>query len=405
MKKKNLIIAVLVLILSLTGVFYLLTSNGGPQKTAQAPPPAGPHAGHGGTPPPAAPAPSAPPGEEVIPMEEEVPMVEIPVDKQQLIGVKIVNAAVMPLVKTTRTVGRVAYDETRLATVNTKFEGWIERLYVDYAGMYVRKGQPLAEFYSPELYATQQEYLNILKWQKPAETKGDDIGDMLAKDAQSLAGAARERLRLFDINEAQIKKIEATGRPIRTLTIYSPVNGYVVDKQALRGTRVMPGDKLFDLADLSTVWVLADIYESELPLVKQGEFATISLSYFPGKEFRARVDYVYPTINQETRTAKIRFTIPNPGGRLKPQMFSDVLIKTPLGRKLVVPEDAVINTGVRQLVYVDKGEGMFEPREVVTGITSEGMTEVLSGLKEGEKVAGSASFLIDSESRLKGVVQ
>jgi len=414
MKKKNLIIAVLVLVLSLIGVFYLLRPfNKSPQKevadflkgggqTAGGAP-AGPHAGHGGAPlAPPAPAPE----EEVIPMEEEVPTVEIPLDKQQLIGVKVVEAAVKPLVKVTRTVGRVAYDETRLATVNTKFEGWIERLHVDYTGKYVRKGEPLADLYSPELYATQQEYLNLLKWsEESTKGKDDEIGGMLSRDAQSLVEAGRQRLKLFDITDKEIKRIEESGKPVRTLTIYSPVGGYVVEKSALRGMRVMPGEKLFDIADLSTVWVLADIYESELPIVKVGEPAVISLSFFPGKEFRSKVDYIYPTLAGETRTAKVRFSIPNPGGKLKPQMFSDVLIKSPLGRRLVVPEGAVLNTGVRQLVYVDRGEGLFEPREVKTGVTSEGMIEVTEGLKAGERVAASASFLIDSESRLKGIVQ
>jgi len=339
-------------------------------------------------------------------MEEEVPTVEIPLDKQQLIGVKVVEAAVKPMEKVTRTVGRVAYDETRLATVNTKFEGWIERLHVDYTGKYVRKGQPLAELYSPELYATQQEYLNLLKWERESEAKRDDeIGGMLSRDAGSLVEASRQRLKLFDITEAEIKRIEVSGGPVRTLTIFSPVNGYVVEKSALRGMRVMPGEKLFDIADLSSVWVLADIYESELPLVKVGGTAMINMSFFPGKEFRAKIDYVYPTLAGETRTAKVRFTIPNPGLKLKPQMFSDVLIRTPLGKRLVVPEGAVLNTGERQLLYVDRGEGLFEPREVMTGITSEGMTEITQGLKAGERVAASASFLIDSESRLKGIVQ
>jgi Cu(I)/Ag(I) efflux system membrane fusion protein len=226
---------------------------------------------------------------------------------------------------------------------------------------------------------------------------------MLSNDADRIVEAAIQRLRLWDISESQIKKIEETGKPIHTLVISSPVDGYVVQKVALRGMRVMPGEKLFDIADLSTVWVVSDIYEFQLPLVKMGQRATITLSYFPQKVFSSTVEFVYPTLSSETRTAKIRFTIPNPGGRLKPQMFTDVEIKVDQGTRLAVPDDAVIDTGTRKVVYVDKGEGIFEPREVATGITADGFTEILMGLKAGEKVAVSATFLIDSEAQLKGV--
>jgi len=171
----------------------------------------------------------------------------------------------------------------------------------------------------------------------------------------------------------------------------------------IQGMRVMPGEKLFDVADLSTIWIISDIYEYELSLIKVGQTAKISLSYFPGKEFTSRIDYVYPALAGETRTAKVRFTIPNPGGQLKPQMFTNVEVKINLGKKLAIPDDAVIDTGTRQIVYVDKGEGYFEPREVMLGVRAEGLREVLMGLKAGEKVASSATFLIDSEAQLKGV--
>ena len=353
---------------------------------------------------------------------EETPTVEIPLDKQQLIGVKTVAASVKPLQKIIRTVGRIEYDERNLATVNTKIEGWIERLYVNYTGKYVKKGDPLAEIYSPELVATQQEFLNLLKWSKntnppsppdnasPPLKKGDvggfsneTLGEMLSRDADKIVEAARQRLRLWDITDAQIKKIEETGKPIRTLTIFSPASGYVVQKTALQGMRVMPGEKLFDIADLSTVWIVSDIYEYEVHLIKTGQTAKISLSYFPGREFSSTIDYIYPSLAGETRTAKVRFTIANPGGQLKPQMFTNVEVKINLGNKLAVPESAVIDTGIRQIVYVDKGEGYFEPREVMLGVKAEGMVEVLKGIKAGEKVASSGNFLIDSEAQLKGV--
>ena len=226
---------------------------------------------------------------------------------------------------------------------------------------------------------------------------------MIDRDAQSLVEAARQRLKLFDINEAQIKKIEESEKPIRTLTIYSPYSGYVLQKNVNQGTRVMAGADLLDVADLSTVWITADIYEFEMPLIKVGDEAAVQLSYFPGRQFTTRIDYIYPTLQGETRTLKARFTLPNEGGRLKPQMFTNVELKINLGRKLAVPSDAVINTGVRQVAYVDKGDGNFEPREVLTGVQTEDLVEITAGLKAGEKVASSANFLIDSEAKLKGV--
>jgi len=349
------------------------------------------------TPQPAPTAPSAP--QKTI---AEVPSLQIPPEKQQLIGVKTVAVSLKPMEKVIRTVGRIEYDERRLATVNTKVEGWIERLYVDYTGKYVKKGGALAEIYSPELFATQQEFINLVKWSKTQNTEG--FGKMLAQDAQQILEAARERLRLWDITDSQIKKIEESGKPIRTLTIYSPVSGYIVQKMALQGMRVMPGEKLFDVADLSTVLVIADIYEYELPLIKMGDTAKINLSYFPGKEFFSTIDLIYPTLSEETRTTKVRFTIPNPDGALKPNMYTDVQVKIDLGTKLAIPAEAVIDTGERHVVYVDKGGGNFEPREVALGLKGDGMVEVIRGLNAGERVVSAANFLIDSEAKLKGVV-
>lgn len=412
MKKRKLIGIIIAGIISIAGVLFYLSNAGfirGISKSevpepvmAQQPPG---HAGHGGTP--IVPEASKEQAKEQ-PKEqkeaEEAPTVEIPLEKQQLIGVKTVEVSIKPLQKIVRTVGRIEYDERKLATVNTKFEGWIEKLYVDYTGRHVKKGEPLAEIYSPELVATQQEFINMLRWARQSRgTKADTVNTMLSKDAEVIVEAARQRLRLWDITDEQIKKIEESEKPVRTLTRYSPVNGYVVQKMALQGMRVMPGEKLFDIADLSSVWIIADIYEYELPFIKVGETAKIALSYFPGKEFSSRVDYVYPTLAGDTRTARVRFTIPNPGGQLKPQMFTNVEVKINLGKKLAIPDDAVIDTGTRQIVYVDKGEGNFEPREVMLGVRAEGFREVLMGLKAGEKVASSATFLIDSEAQLKGV--
>ncbi len=342
---------------------------------------------------------------------EEAPTIEISPEKQQLIGVKTTVIAVRPLVRAIRTVGRIEYDEKKVATVNTKFECWIEKLYVDYTGRYVKKGEPLAEVYSPELIATQQEFINVLRWAKKPAAPGPDAGDgdglgigkMISRDSEMMVEAAKQRLRLWDISDGQIRKIEESGKPVKTLTIYSPVSGYVVQKAALKGMRVMPGEKLFDIADLSTVWIIADIYEDELPELRSGDTARIALSYIPGREFVSKIDYIYPTLSGETRTAKARFTIPNPRMQLKPQMYANVVIKVNLGKRLCIPDDAVIDTGTREVVYVDKGDGYFEPREVLLGLRGEGYREVLAGLKAGEKVASAATFLIDSEAQLKGV--
>jgi Cu(I)/Ag(I) efflux system membrane fusion protein len=362
------------------------------------------HEGHGGKPP------ASGSGKTNIQKAEEAPVeapvVEIPLDKQQLIGVKTAAVTMRSLQRTIRTVGRVDIDERRLAVVTAKFEGWIEKLYVDYTGRRVKKGEPLAEVYSPELFATEQEFVNLLKWKGAApqgQVRDEVTARLLSRDTEAIIEAARQRLRLMDISDEQIRELETTGKTVKTLTLVSPVDGTVLQKAAVRGMRFMAGEKLFDIADLSTVWILADIYENEIPFVREGDTARIGLSNLPGREFTARVEYIAQTLSGETRTAKVRLSVPNPEGRLKPQMYTNVELKVGLGRRLVVPDDAVLDSGTRQIVYVDKGEGFFEPREVELGFRAEGYREVLKGLKAGEKVARSATFLIDSEAQLKGI--
>jgi Cu(I)/Ag(I) efflux system membrane fusion protein len=345
--------------------------------------------------------PAAPQAAKPAPAQPPAPTVEIPADKQKLIGLKTAAVGLQSLTKTIRTVGRIENDERKQAFINAKVEGWIEKLHINATGVTIKEGQPVAEIYSPELLATQQEFLNVLRWKKSLKEEG--FGALLAQDAEAILGAARQRLRLWDISEAQIRRIEETGQPIKALTLYSPVSGQVMQKMAVQGMKIMPGEKLFEVVDLSSVWVVADIYESELPLIKVGDRAQIRLSYFPGQEFSAVIDFIYPTLSAESRTAKARFTLPNPQGKLKPQMFGQVELKINLGRRLAVPGDAVIDTGPRQIVYVDKGEGNFEPREVTAGLRVEKWVEILKGLKPGEKVAASANFLIDSEAKLKGI--
>jgi Cu(I)/Ag(I) efflux system membrane fusion protein len=350
--------------------------------------------------------------------QEEAPSVEIPLEKQQLIGVRTFDVSVQSLEKVIRTTGKIEYDERKLTTVNTKVEGWIERLHINFTGIYVKKGEPLADIYSPELWATQQEFINLVKWAKKSDKKGADTGKngttgrgedplnlsaMLSKDAENILESARQRLRLWDISNDQIRKIEESEQPIRTLTLHSPVSGYVLQKYAVQGMRIMAGEKLFDVSDLTHIWVVADVYEYELPIIKVGDTAKIRLSYFPGKELTSRIEFVSPTLSTDTRTAQVRFSIPNTGGKLKPGMFTDVELKINMGNKLAVPNEAVIDTGLRHIVYVDKGDGYFEPRAVTTGLRAEKFVEILAGLKAGEKVASSANFLIDSEAKLKGI--
>lgn len=319
--------------------------------------------------------------------------------KQQLIGLRIVEATSQPLEKTIRTVGRVEYDERKLKQINTKIEGWIERLYVDFTGKLVKKGDPLFTIYSPELLSTQEEYRLALQAKKEI---GGSPFNRVAAAGNSLLEATRRRLLLWDITPEQIAEIEQSGKPTKTLTIVSPIDGFVIDKMAFEGMRVEPSMVLYKIADLSTVWVYADIYEYELPLVKVGEQATVRLSYYPGQIFRGRVIYLYPYLDSKTRTAKVRLELPNTGAlRLKPGMFADVELKVALGRRLAVPHEAILDSGTRQIVFVEKGEGHFEAKEVTLGLRVDDRQEVLSGLTPGTRVVASANFFLDSESKLR----
>jgi len=324
--------------------------------------------------------------------------VQISPERQQLIGVKIGTVEIRPLEKVIRTVGRIDYDEKRITTVSLKVGGWIEDLYVDFTGKYVRKGEPLLTLYSPELVSTQEEYLLALAAKKSlAKSSFPEV----AGSGDSLAESARRRLRLWDITEEEIKNLEETGKAKRTLTLYAPFTGFVLEKSAYKGMNVIPGIALFKLADLSVVWLYADIYEYELPFIRLGQDAAIQLSYIPGETFKGRVIYIYPSLNPEARTAKVRFEFLNPHEKLKPEMYANVDIKVHLGQKLAVSEGAIIDTGLRQMAIVDKGSGYFEPREVKVGSKVDDYYEVIKGLKAGERVVTSANFLIDSESKLK----
>lgn len=317
--------------------------------------------------------------------------------RQQLIGVTTVPAEERDLVRSIRTVGRIEYDERRLAYVNLKFSGWIEKLFVDYTGRPVRRGEPLFTIYSPDLVSTQEEYLLALETRREV---GVNPYPVVRAEAESLASAARQRLLLWDLTEQQVRELEETGRARRTVPILSPLSGHVIEKTALQGTYIQPGMDLYKIADLSVVWVYADIYESELPFVAVGQPATVTLSYLPGEEFRGRVTYVYPYLEEATRTVKVRFEVPNPDLLLKPGMFAEVRLEIPVGRRLVIPGWAVLDSGTRQMVFVDQGGGFFEARPVKVGLRTDSLYEVRAGLKPGELVVSRPAFLLDAESRL-----
>lgn len=333
---------------------------------------------------------------------EQAPgIVTVPLDRLQTIGVKYEEVAKRPLEKLIRTVGRVAVDERRLAKVTIKFHGWIERLFVSAMGDHVKKGQELFTIYSPDLVATQEEYLLALQGRKQL---GQSEFPEVARSSQELLEATRHRLHLWDISEAHIRNLEHTKQVMKTLPIHSPITGTVIRKEVLQGAHVEPGEELYTIADLRRVWILADIYEYELSFVKKGQNAAVTLSYDPGTVLTGQVGFIYPTLDPKTRTAKVRFELDNAGEKLKPDMYANVELRVNLGTRLVIPQEAIIESGQKQVVFLHLGGGKLEPRLVKTGVRTGEWSEVLEGLKEGDHIVTSANFLIDSESRLKAAV-
>jgi membrane fusion protein, copper/silver efflux system len=322
----------------------------------------------------------------------------------QSMGVRTAKVEVRPLSRLTLAVGLVNFNERNLSTITTKVNGWLERLYVNATGDPVRKGQALVSIYSPELVASQEEYLLAVRNLKAM--KSSPVKEM-ADGARRLAEASRRRLAYFDISAAQIEALERTGEVKKNLTLASPANGIVTKRMATQGMYVQAGMPLLEVADLSTVWVDADIYQYELPWIKVGQPVTMSLDYLPGETFPGKIDYIYPYLKEATRTAKVRLRFPNPGLKLKPEMFAQVRIESPVTHQaVVVSADAVIDTGLKQHVFIALGGGRFEPREVKLGVLgNDGVREVLSGLKGGEDVVTSAQFMLDSESRFREAVQ
>ena len=353
----------------------------------------------------------SPMGMDLVPVYEEegeekqsASTIRIDPATRQNMGVRIDTAQKKTLSKSIRAFGSVTYNETKLFTVNTKFNGWIEKLYVDFLGEKVEKGQPLFEIYSPELFTAQQEYLlAVQQGQGLSQSASSSVRDGTGR----MVEAARTRLKYWDLNDAQIDEITTSGKIQKTLTIYSPASGVVIKKSAFQGHYVKAGMHQYEIADLSTVWVDVDIYEYELPWVEKGMPAEMELPYIPGERFTGLVLYVYPYMEQKTRTAKLRLTFDNPGLKLKPGMYANVYLKSQLKDDvLVIPQEAVIDSGVRQIVFVSLGKGRFEPREVRLGIEGDNYeVQVRDGLKAGEKIVVSGQFMLDSESRLQEAIQ
>ncbi|UVT17076.1 MAG: efflux RND transporter periplasmic adaptor subunit [Nitrospira sp.] len=323
--------------------------------------------------------------------------VVVPAVARQLIGVRSAPAAHATLDEEIRTVGTVGYDERSFAQVTLKIPGWVRKVFVDSIGRPVRKGEPLFTIYSPDLLSTQDEYLLALKMR--AQLAGSPL-DEVKTNADALVASARERLRLWDVTESQIEALERRGLADPVLTVYAPSSGIVMKRDALPGKYVEPGTTLYEIADLSMVWISAEIYEPEVAITKVGQPAAVTFAAYPGETFNGKVAYVYPTLNTEARTVRVRLEFRNPRLKLKPGMYGNVTLRTDSVRTLVVPKEAILDTGLRQLVFMDRGQGRYEPASIKVGRRSQDAVEVMEGLKEGDRIVTSANFLLDAESKL-----
>ena len=328
--------------------------------------------------------------------------VQITPQKQQLIGVKYGEVERGGGSRTIRAVGKVAFDETRIQHVHTKIEGWIDQVFVDYTGQLVAKGQPLMTIYSPDMLASQRE---LLLAAKAKDTMKNNPLPAAFDQSESMLQAARRRLELWDLSAAQIDQVLQTGQPIKNVTLYSPIAGYVTDRKAFPQLKVMPETDLYTIVDLSRVWVMADVFEYEAPNIHVGETARVTLQAIPGRAFTARINYIQPQVDPVTRTLKIRLDMDNPGFLLKPDMYANVEFQINLPEQLTVPADAVLDAGERKTVFVDRGDGFLEPRQVKIGERTGDRIQILSGLRGGERIVTSGNFLIDSESQMKAAAE
>ncbi len=326
--------------------------------------------------------------------------VRISPEIQQKIGVTFGTVEFRPLEKKIRASAHIAYDESRIKDVNTKFHGWVESLNADFTGRLVKKGEPLFSIYSPELVSAQEEYLLALKARDLAAKQAS-----LAASSETLVDSSRKRLAYWDLTEEQLKELERSRHALRAVTFYAPFTGFVIQKEIVQGKFVMAGETLYRIADISVVWLMADLYEQDVPSVSVGQEVSIELPFFPGEKLTGRISYLYPYLENMTRTVKARVELSNRGFRLKPEMFGSAEIRIRLGRKLSLPESAVLDSGTRKIVFVDRGDGYLEARDVHLGATADGYFEALHGVKDGERVVTSANFLVDSESKLKSALQ
>ena len=338
------------------------------------------------------------------PMPPGLAAVDIDPARQQLIGLTTAEARVGPVGGAWRTVGRVTLDETRIRRTNLKVSGFVERIFVGFVGKKVRRGDPLFTLYSPELLAAQEEYLLALKMKGALARVGAPGSENGPTDADGLIAAARRKLLLWDVPEAELDRIARTGLPTKTLTFYSPISGVVTRKDVVEGMRLDAGAMPYEIVDLSTLWVLADVYESELRFVKEKMAATLTLNAYPGRMFQGEVAFIDPLMDARSRTVKVRVSFLNPTGELRPEMFGDIVLQSEPHDGLRIPRDALIDSGTETLVFVAVGDGKFQPRLVTLGPSAEHdaeQVEVLTGLSAGELVVTRANFLIDSESRLR----
>ena len=343
----------------------------------------------------------SPMGMDLVPVYEDEAGAGVSINPTmvQNIGVKTQIVEERSLSREIRTVGRLTYDERLVTHIHTKFGGWIDKLYADFTGQEVKENDPLLEIYSPELVTTQEELILALKYQ---ESLKDSSFQEISRGAKSLVDSTLRRLELFDVPEHQIADLIKNQKVSKTMHIHSPVNGFVIKKHVLQGMHVKPGMNLYMIADLSNIWLIADIYEYEIPWMKLGQEAEMNLSYFPGKKFKGKVTFIDPILDSKSRTLKVRMEFPNPGGELKPEMYADVILKSAVMKKgVAIPEEAVIYTGEKTMAVIQNSSGGFESRELTLGVKTQGYIQVLKGLKKGERVVTSSTFLIDSESRLK----
>jgi Cu(I)/Ag(I) efflux system membrane fusion protein len=333
----------------------------------------------------------------------EIGIVKINPERIQMLGVRTEAVARRTMAHTVRAIGTVAADERRIGVVNPKFEGWIEKLYVNTTGQTVKRGEALLEVYSPDLVLAQREYLVA----RAAQADMAHADPMARDNAKAIAEAALSRLKNWDISADQLTRLQRSGVATRTLTLSAPIGGIVMEKTALQGLHFGPGDMLYRITDLSAVWLMADVFEQDLAQIRLGQSAKITVQAYPGRAFEGRVAFIYPTVNAQTRTAKVRIEVPNPDLLLKTDMYAIVDIAAPVGdiTVLAVPDSAVLDTGTKQTVLIDRGEGRFEPRAVKLGPRADGYAAVLEGLREGEKVVTGANFLIDAESNLRAALQ